>query len=241
MLKNIIIFLTLLIFSNNIFANKEAIIKNFSPFLGTITKDDIIETEFKGISEVLIHNPIGLILVSNDGKFVIRGDVFDVVNQRQIKVSNRVYELRKKVLGKIDDKDKIIFKADKEKYAITVFTDVDCPHCRRLHSKIKQINDLGITVKYTAFPIVSLHPKAFETTKKIWCSDDRKKAMNDYKKYDKMPKSNTCKNNVEEQILIGDKLGIQGTPAIFLSDGSDISGYIDPQDLFKIIEERVGK
>ncbi|MBA5248887.1 MAG: DsbC family protein [Gammaproteobacteria bacterium] len=217
------------------------IIKNLSPFFGKISQQDITQTPLNGVSEVVLHSPIDSIFVSNDGKYLIQGDIISLETRSRLKPSSRINTLKKVLIDTIADKDKIIFKAKDEKYIVHVFTDVDCPFCKKLHAQMPKMNALGITVKYLAAPLASLHPTAQGKMEKIWCAKDPVKAMHDYKTNGTIPNAKDCLNPVAEQLSISQQLGVKGTPAIFLTDGTHLPGYMPANKLLQRIKQKLGK
>ena len=121
----------------------------------------------------------------------------------------------------------IVFSPEPEevKGTITVFTDITCPYCAKLHREIGQLNDKGIKVRYLAFPRVGVPSSVADDMASIWCADDPQEAMTDAKAgFGVDPKN--CPNPVKEHYYIGNKVGVRGTPAIILEDGTMIGGYI---------------
>jgi thiol:disulfide interchange protein DsbC len=236
-----ILFLITTLLSSNAFADKDDVIKQLGKFFGKIEKQDIVKSPFKGVYEVITSNPIDSVLVSEDGKYLIQGDVIDLNNKSLIKKSNKIKDLKLTLINSIEDKDKIIYSAKNEKYTINVFTDVDCPFCKKLHRNMSKMNDLGITVKYLASPLASLHPTAQGKMQKIWCADDRNQAMDDYKINNVTPDVDNCENPVAEQLKLSQKIGVNGTPAIFLSDGTSLPGYMPADKLLAKIKSSIGK
>ncbi len=230
------ILLTLAIISTHTIANNDTIIKNLAPFFGAINAQDISKTPLEGIYEVVLHSPIEAILISGDGRFLIQGDVIDLTTRSKMSGSNNIKQLKKSLLDGIKDKDKIIFKAKNEKYAVHVFTDVDCPFCKKLHAEVPKMNKLGITVKYLASPLAQLHPTAQGKMEKIWCASDKVKALDNYKRKNIVPNSKACDNPVAAQLAIAGQLGVNGTPAIFLPSGTHIPGYVTADKLLKRLE-----
>jgi len=216
--------------------DKNAIQKSLEKFFGKIDKNNISTTDFDGVAEVLMTNPIDSIFVSSNGKYLIQGDIINLDKRAKMSSGDKVKLLKKAELDSIKDSDKIIFKAKNEKYSVNVFTDVDCPFCAKLHAEVGEINDLGITINYLASPLEQLHPKAQMQMEKIWCASDKVKAMDDYKRNRIIPNSPKCDNPVASQIAIARKLGVNGTPAIFLEDGTQISGYVPAKTLLTRIE-----
>lgn len=232
-----ILFLSLLI-SLKVGANKDIIVQILTPSFGKISYENIQNTPLKGIYEVIINQKLESILISENGRYVIQGKILDLITgEKMPSVADKKRKiLNQTTLNNINNKDKIIFKAKNEKYAVNVFTDVDCPFCKKLHKEVPKLNQLGISVKYLASPLAQLHPNAQGIMEKIWCSKDKIKAMDEYKKYETIPNSKTCDNPVAAQLAIGKRLGVRGTPAVFLPDGTHIPGYLSAERLLKKLE-----
>ena len=236
-----LLFVVSILITNIAFANKTDIANGLNRFFGEVKHKDIVETPFNGVYEVILHNPIDSLFVSADGKYLIKGDILNLETLAPLKSSTRVNALKQSLINAVADKDKIIYPANNEKYVIHVFTDVDCPFCKRLHAQIPKMNALGITVKYLASPLASLHPTAQGKMEKIWCAKDKAKAMDDYKTKNIIPNSNDCANPIAQQLRLSQQLGVQGTPAIFLSDGTHLPGYLPATKLLKIIKQALGE
>ncbi len=220
--------LLLIITTTNVFAGKAEVISSLSKYFKNISEKDINKAPVKNLYEVTIGGDI--VYVSKDGKYLISGEIIDLKSQANL-TNLRKAMLVKSILNTVDDNEKIIFKAQKEKYAVNVFTDVDCPFCKKLHANMKEYNKLGITIKYLASPLASLHPKALARMESIWCAKDRKTAIDVYKKTGRIV-AKSCKNNsVREQLKIAESLGVRGTPTVFLPNGRKISGFIKPKVL----------
>lgn len=163
------------------------------------------------------------------GQYVVQGDIIKVGGAKPEHISaNLQAQDAKASLASIDKKDMIIFPAKGQmKAAIYVFTDADCGYCRKLHSEIDEINALGIEVRYLPWP---RSEQTMPTMEKIWCSSDRKKALTDAKLG--MPiNSPTCSNPVRKIYALGANLGINGTPAVFDTEGHQLGGYLPPAEL----------
>ncbi|MDB3893094.1 DsbC family protein [Candidatus Thioglobus sp.] len=235
------LFLVIALLSSSAFATKDEVIQNLSRFFDGIDKNDITDSPFKGVYEVITYNPIDSMLISEDGQYLIQGDVVNIKTRSLIQKSSKVKNLKLALINTIKDSDKIIYKAQNEKYQVHVFTDVDCPYCRKLHNNIGKMNDLGISVKYLASPLASLHPKAQAKMQKIWCADDRNQAMDDYNDSGTIVDVSNCDNPVADQLEISKQLGVTGTPAIFLSDGTHLPGFVPADKLLRKILVTLGK
>jgi len=191
----------------------------------------IEESDIKGLYAVY-YGDLEPIYVSKDGQFFIYGDLFQITNNSISNITNiNLAKKRKAIIEEISTKDFISFKAEKEKYQVTVFTDVDCGYCRKLHDNIKEYNKLGITINYAAFPRSGIGTSSFTKMVGAWCSRNPKESITKLKNNENIDMSFCDNQPVAKQFAIGQKLGVNGTPSIFLSDGSFFPGYLSPEDL----------
>ena len=163
------------------------------------------------------------------GQYVVQGDIIKVGGAKPEHISaNLQAQDAKASLATIDKKDMIICPAKGQmKAAIYVFTDADCDYDRKFHSEIDEVNALGIEVRYLPWP---RSEQTMPIMEKIWCSSDRKKALTDAKLG--MPiNAPTCSNPVRKIYELGANLGINGTPAVFDTEGHQLGGYVPPAEL----------
>ena len=222
----------LISFSVFVFSDKELIsakLENILPADAVI--ESIEPSVFDGIYKVY-YGDLQPIYVSQDGNFFIYGDMYQINSNRIINITNEETKSRRvDLLSSIPSNELIIFKSKNEISAITVFTDVDCGYCRKLHSQISEYNKVGITVKYAAFPRSGIGTQTFTRMVGAWCADDPKKVITDLKN-DKKLNLDFCDDQpIAKHYVVGQKLGISGTPAIITSDGELIPGYVSPEEL----------
>tara|TARA_Y100000992_G_scaffold283275_1_gene232434 strand:- start:34 stop:738 length:705 start_codon:yes stop_codon:yes gene_type:complete len=177
-----------------------------------------------------------ILYVSKDFKFVLAGEVI-ALNDGKITSLNDVYENKfiKNIISSIKPYESVDFVSNNERFKLKIFTDVSCSYCRLLHSEIDQYLSNGITINYLAFPRDGLDSKVYEDMVSLWCSLDRKEALNKLKKGENIEYKN-CENPVEDHFRKGSLIGITGTPTIILEDGTKFSGYIPANELIKILE-----
>ncbi len=191
-----------------------------------------------GLYEAIIDDRI--YYFTADGKYLVQGDLLSLESRENITETRRI-EVKKGLLDKLNEDDLIVFAAKKTVYTVTVFTDIDCGYCRELHRQIKDYNNLGITVRYMAYPRAGAESESANKLIEVWCAKDPQKAMTDAKAQREVKKTSLCENNpVAEQFEIGGKLGVRGTPAIFLEDGQMLPGYVPPEKLREILDEYLG-
>jgi len=192
----------------------------------------VSESVIPGLFEVATDQ--GIFYVNADASNLIQGSLYQVDD-------NGVTDLTEQAMGKVRQQaiqafagDMINYPAENEKYSITVFTDINCGYCRKLHNEVAQLNQLGISVKYLAFPRGGLNSKTYQDMASIWCAEDSVQAMNNAKRGGKVvPES--CTNTVAEQYELGRRLGVTGTPAIVFENGQMQPGYVPAAQLFSIL------
>jgi len=196
--------------------------------------DAVNETPIKGMYEVS-YGP-KFYYVSLDGRYLLSGELYDLKDQTNLTEKKRAGS-RLKVMDNIEETSLIVYKAKgEEKHVITVFTDIDCGYCRKLHSGMAQMNELGITVRYMAYPRAGIGSPSYKKAVSVWCAKDRNKAM-DQAKAGSTPEQASCDNPVKEHMAMGEMVGVTGTPAIVLQDGTLMPGYLPPKRLAMSLEQ----
>ncbi|WP_100640022.1 thioredoxin fold domain-containing protein [Marinobacter salexigens] len=188
------------------------------------------ESEAQGLYEVQSSNG-ETIYTTRDGQYLLTGDLLKVTSKGIANVTEeaRANE-RRKTMASYGGNGLISYKADNEKAVIDVFTDIDCPYCRKLHDEVSQLNDYGITLNYYAYPRSGPGTPSFKKYESVWCAEDQQSAM-DTAKAGKAVATATCDNPVLEQFQLGRRIGVTGTPAIVLEDGNIVRGYVPARNL----------
>ncbi|HTN33785.1 MAG TPA: DsbC family protein [Marinobacter sp.] len=191
------------------------------------------ESEAKGLYEVLSNNG-DTIYTTADGQYLLTGDLLKITSNGIANVTEEARaSQRHKKMADYGTDGVIRFPAKgKEKAVIDVFTDIDCPYCRKLHAEVPQLNSYGITVNYYAFPRSGPGTASFKKYESVWCAKDREAAM-DAAKNGQSVEPATCDNPVMKQFLLGGEIGVTGTPAIVLEDGHMVRGYVPAESLAK--------
>jgi thiol:disulfide interchange protein DsbC len=214
--------------------------------LPSVQVDKVEKSEVAGFYFVDLKDGSS-ILISDDGRYIFSGELIDI-NQRINLTQERKAAANKMLLASISEEDLITFKAENESDVIYVFTDPSCPYCRLLHKEIPALNAMGITINYLLYPRGGDRGPGFESIQAVLHSDDKQAAIHEFKtnenstKYDFSDKSDAEKEAVLADIRrfydLGNRLGVRGTPATFLADGSAISGYKKAPELQEIINSR---
>lgn len=201
------------------------------------------QLERMGATEVTISNsPLsgfkmatsneGVVYISQDGRYVIQGKIFELKDGRAVDITNQG------LLAELNSysNEMIVYPAKNEKHVITVFMDITCHYCHLLHKQIKEYNDLGITIRYLAFPRGGMNTQTAKQMETIWTSTDKVKALNDAENGN-LPTQLKTPNIVKKHYQLGIKFGVTGTPNMVTSDGELIGGYIEPKELAKMLNE----
>ncbi|EON91474.1 protein-disulfide isomerase [Marinobacter lipolyticus SM19] len=192
---------------------------------------EVRESEAPGLYEVYSNNG-DTIYTTRDGGYLLTGDLLQVTDNGIANVSEKNRAIvRKSQMEEFGARGVISYPADgEEKAEIAVFTDIDCPYCRKLHAEMGEINSYGITVHYYGFPRSGPNTPSFNKYVSVWCSDDQQAAMN-AAKTGKPVDAGTCENPVRDQFNLGGQVGVTGTPAIVLEDGNMVRGYVPARKL----------
>jgi thiol:disulfide interchange protein DsbC len=215
-------------------ADRAAIQKSLQSLLPDFRADNISPSPIKGISEVIIGPQ--LFYVTNDGKYLFQGSLIDIKSRTDISEERRK-TARLDAVNAMGDDNMIVFPASKPRHTITVFTDIDCGYCRKLHKEIDQFNERGITVRYMLYPRSGVNTASYYKAVSVWCEDDRNAALTDSKAGKSLPKA-SCDNPVKAHMDLGKALGVRGTPAIVLDDGELVPGYIPAAKLSRQLDKK---
>lgn len=191
--------------------------------------------------EVSTNN--GVIYANQDASYFVVGNLFQNSGKNLVNLTEKTQAKRN--LAKFNasgaEKELIVFPAKDEKHVINVFTDTTCGYCVKLHRELEDYNDLGISVRYFAYPRAGERASNFNQMASIWCAADKKKAMHDAKlgSFKADPNvSAECKDLVRRHLQLGSDFGVTGTPAIMLDDGMMLSGYMPATQLIQVLEAK---
>ncbi|QLB42635.1 bifunctional protein-disulfide isomerase/oxidoreductase DsbC [Mannheimia pernigra] len=174
----------------------------------------------------------GIIYISQDGRYVIQGKVFELKNGKVVDITNQ------ELLAELNayTNEMIIYPAKNEKHVITVFMDITCHYCHLLHERIKEYNELGITIRYLAFPRGGMNSQTAKQMEAIWTAKDKITALNNAENGN-LPTQLKTPDIVKKHYQLGIKFGVTGTPSMVTSEGELIGGYVEPKELIKMLEQ----
>jgi len=201
---------------------------------GGIKLEDVRISPVNGIYELSRDAEISYL--TSDGRYAILGDMIDLDSDANIS-ENRRRVIRARMIDAIPESEMLVFgPKETAKYTITVFTDIDCGYCRRLHSQIAEYNRLGIRVRYMFFPRSGPDTESWHKAEAVWCSSNRNDALTRAKNGEDLKSAKCPTDIIKRDFELGQKLAVDGTPAIFLSSGEMLGGYLPPGQLVKYLK-----
>lgn len=219
---------TLVLMTGRAWAGEKEVVSSIKAALPQYEVESVKLHEGSGLYDVtLVNGPT--LHVTQDGKYFFAGDLYHIEGDS---VKNETQSAKLAKIETIPENEMIIFKAPQEKAHITVFTDVDCGYCRMLHKEVPELNSMGITVRYLAYPRAGIGSEAYNKMVSIWCSDDPKSWLTKAKQGQDIPE-NKCVNPVAAEYQLGNSVGVRGTPSIILGNGNFVPGYLPAKELAK--------
>lgn len=216
---------------------EEKIRSSLNVLLPGLKPDTVSATPVPGLYELTFGPRI--VYVTGDGRYLVQGKLVDLETRTEI-TDERLSKLKLDALNQFGDEQMVVYSPEAPKYTVTVFTDIDCGFCRRLHSEMDQYNKQGIAIRYLFYPRAGIGSDSYNKAVSVWCADDRHAAMDAAKAGKDIP-SKTCDNPVEAHYELGQQMRVQGTPALVLSDGEIVPGYVPPAKLRRALDERFSK
>jgi thiol:disulfide interchange protein DsbC len=201
----------------------EKVRKTVTTNLPGVTKEMITPSTAPGLYQVQKGSVFGY--VTRDGRYLIQGDMVDLVTGEEVTEKQRE-NARLAVLKQFGPDRVIEFAAKDTKHWVTVFTDIDCGYCRKLHSEMPEYNAAGIGIRYLFYPRSGPNTPSFQQAQAVWCSADRKEALTQAKRGVNINTPTTCSNPVQQHYEAGEALGINATPMLVLPDGEIVRGYV---------------
>jgi thiol:disulfide interchange protein DsbC len=202
--------------------------------LPQVGRDNIQPAAVAGLYELSQDGHYGYI--TGDGRYLIDGDLVELATRINLTENKRKAD-RVTQLAALGEENLIVFAPEKTEYAVTVFTDIDCGYCRKLHREIEDYNARGIAIRYAFYPRAGPNSPSFRKAEAVWCAADRKQALTLAKAGEEVVGEAGCDNPVAREYALGSQLGLRGTPMMVLPDGEVVNGYVPADKL----AERLGE
>lgn len=197
-----------------------------------IEADDVFASEIDGW--YTIRKGAIIAYISGDGRYLLQGDLIDLKESTNLSEKSR-NGARAKMMSAVPEKELIVYTPETVRHTVSVFTDIDCTFCRRLHSQLDDYMAEGIEIRYFLYPRNGPTSESWVKAQNVWCADNRNEALT-LAKLDKTFPMHECDSSVvSSHYAIGQDVGLRGTPAIVLEDGTLFSGYLPAKQLTEAI------
>jgi thiol:disulfide interchange protein DsbC len=198
--------------------------------------DGLWETVFESRGEK------GIAYIDSAGKYVIMGSILNVATKTNI-TKKKFDEINKVDVSLISLDDTPVMGNSMAKHKVIVFDDPECPYCAKLHKELKEVVELrkDIAVYFKLFPLVQIHPQAYNKSKSIACEKSNEKALSlldDAFAKKPIPEPSCDTKIIDENMKLAKKLGISSTPILILDDGRMIRGAVKAEELIKTIDNK---
>lgn len=202
-----------------------------------IKVDRVGAAPIPGFREAIVQGQV--VYVSDDGRYMFLpgsgGAVFDTQGMKNLS-EQAIAGLRLELLKTIAKGERIRFAPANPVHTVTVFTDVECGYCQKLHGEIAEYNRQGIAIEYLAFPRAGIGSPNYHQMVSVWCAADRRGAMTAAKTGGTVPRK-ACTTSVNQQYDVGQRIGLTGTPMILTEQGVQVGGYVPPAELRKLLDK----
>ncbi|MEE9342893.1 MAG: DsbC family protein [Gammaproteobacteria bacterium] len=229
------VFLLAMVAVNHVaLADEAAVKKAVQKMLGNVEVSSLKPAAAPGLYEVVYGAKV--FYASEDGRYIFQGDLLDMQTQTNLTEQSKMGAV-KATLATIDEKKMIVFTPEKTKHTITVFTDIDCGYCRKMHNEMDTFLKEGIRVRYMMYPRAGKKSEAYTKAVSVWCSDDRQGSLTKSKNNKAIPVK-TCDHPIDEHMELAGEFGLRGTPLVILDDGSIQPGYVPAVELAKFYAQK---
>lgn len=210
----------------------EVIKQKLGERLPDINIGSLEKSAIEGLYELITDGEI--YYVSSDGDYIVDGDMIDLATRTNL-TSARKGKIHMGLINAVDEKDMLVYAADGDSNrSVTVFTDISCGYCRKLHAELDELLAGGVSVRYLMFPRAGLETQAAKDLESVWCAENPQEAMTVAKAGGEIvPKS--CQNPIESHVSLAEQVGLRGTPLIYLDNGEMVPGYRPAKQLVEMI------
>lgn len=195
----------------------------------------VAESPLPGVYEVVSEGQV--YYLTPDGKFMLEGSIIDLEARVNLSEQRRG-QLQLSLIQEVPEEQMVVFnnEAGDATRWITVFTDTDCGFCQKLHREIETITDADIKVRYLLFPRAGIDSPSSRELESVWCANDQQAAMTAAKTGGSV-KEASCENPIQSHMDLAGRVGLRGTPLIYLDDGTKIPGYRPAEELIRMVNE----
>ena len=231
-MKKLFLSAALTLFALNSHADEKVVKETLLKAMPNLQIDSVKPSPMKDIFEVTVGGDI--VYVSSDGKYLLQGRLIDTATRTDL-TEEKLSGARKTALEKLGQDKMIVFKPKIHTYTATIFTDIDCGYCRKLHSELDSYLAEGIQIQYVFYPRAGKGSDSYNKAVSVWCAKDRNAALTAAKK-DQKVEAKTCANPVDEHMALAQSFDVKGTPMIVTEKGTVYPGYLPAKQLAEILK-----
>lgn len=231
-MKKLLLSATFALLATNTFADEKTVRETLLKAMPDLQIESVKPSPVKDLFEVTVGGDI--IYATTDGKYLLQGRLIDTATRTDL-TEEKLSGARKIALDKLGADKMIIFKPKIHTYTATVFTDIDCGYCRKLHSELDAYHAEGIEIRYLFYPRAGKGSDSYNKAVSVWCAKDRNAALTAAKK-DQKVEAKTCTNPVDEHMALAQSFDVKGTPMIITEKGTVYPGYLPAKQLAEILK-----
>jgi len=211
---------------------RQRVRETVADFAPGVSLESVEPSAVKGVYEVVTGSG-EVVYITADGGHMFQGNLIDLESRVDL-TEQRLAGINLKILETIDDATTLIYAPEKTEKTITVFTDIDCVYCRKLHQEIPALNEMGVAVRYLFFPRAGLGSDSYKKAVSVWCADDQNLALTASKSGQEI-EARSCEHPIIEHMALVSRLGVTGTPAVFTPTGRKLPGYMPAKRIAMIL------
>ena len=208
-------------FSEAIWADEEALRKAIQPHFADSKIESLKKTPYLGLYEVVVGDEV--FYTDDKASYFFFGHVIDTKTRTSM-TSERIQEIkaaRRVPLDSLPLQSAIKVVKGDGKRRVAIFTDPNCPYCKQLEKEL--LNVTNVTIYTLLYPVLK---GSMELSKKIWCSDNKIKAWDDFMLKGVAPTSKDCETPLDVLVKSGQENKVSGTPTLIFADGTVVGGMI---------------
>ncbi len=172
-----------------------------------------------------------ILYISADGRYLIDGSMLDMERRENLTEAS-VQRARVEILASMEESEMVVYSPDEVKRTLTIFTDIDCPYCVRLHEEREALLNAGVKLRYLLYPRAGIGSPSYDKSVNVWCSENRAEALTEAKAGVELD-SKSCETPILSHIQVASAFGLKGTPHIVIDDGEVIGGYMPAKNLIQ--------
>ena len=204
----------------------------FQARLPGVPVESLSDGPYPGLYEVITGSQV--IYVDAAVSLLFQGEVIDLDSGTNL-TEARLSGIHMGLINGMGEENMLVYKSDQPSdRTITVFTDINCGYCRKLHEEIDTLTGGGVNVRYLMFPRAGLDSESATALESVWCADDPQDAMTAAKAGQPIQEK-SCKTPIKEHVALAEQVGLRGTPLIYLDNGTAIPGYREAKIIVEMI------